>query len=147
MTQLWALLGAACIDPAFRNYLIGDKAEFQAKLDRYHFLLSNYEFGEAQRWFCGPERDAFKKALEALERFLWKSNTPCLTAVALDPAYVPLTPDDLAPLQKKLAKASGITAVWGQDPGATQAGATQPKEPPESPAGGVDLAGGSGIVS
>lgn len=113
MNQLWALLGAACIDPNFRAYLNGDAAEFQAKLDRYHFMLSNYEFGEAQRWFCGPEREAFQKALDALEVFLWKSNTPCLTGVALSPGYVHPTPDDLAPIQDRLAKAKGMRAVWG----------------------------------
>jgi hypothetical protein len=130
MTQLWTLLGAACIDPNFRNYLVGDKKDFQAKLDRYHFLLSNYEFGEAQRWFCGPQREAFQKALECLEPILWKNNTPCLTGVAVNAAYIPLTPDDLAPLQEKLAKKSGVKAAWGPNPAATKV-----KKAPTSPVG------------
>jgi len=134
MTQLWALLGAACIDPDFRSYLIGDAAGFQAKLDRYHFLLSNYEFGEAQRWFCGPERDEFKTALDCLERFVWKSRTPCLTGVAVSRGYVHPTPEDLAPLQEKIAKESGISAVWGPGAGPADPGPTWPAEPPESPA-------------
>jgi|SRR5579863_826479 len=131
MTQLWAILGAACIDPDFREKLFDDKEQFQAVLDPCRVWLSNYEFGEALRWFRGPQKDDFQKALDRLEPFLWKSKTPCLTGIAGNPYYVPITPEELEPLQEKLAAINHMPEEAWRKSGPAKPEVSKPEKPPK----------------
>src|SRR5213594_746587 len=99
MTDLWAVLGLACIDPGFRTSMF-DGGDMKTELDEYNFRLSNYELGEVIRIFRGSQAKAFQEVLtNHVEGFVWKNRIgACLTGIS-GYGYIPLTPDDLEDLQ------------------------------------------------